>query len=142
MGCHCFPPRDLPNPGIESVSPALAGGLFTNCTTWEAPIKYLSPSELHKGHLRVMEPPRRKTGVLRHQGCQETGLLAAQRRQTQRGYFGLRSGKMLQTPLSGKKPQADGIFIGPSLGTSAQSGWMLGSKGEEWVANGTFLQSP
>ena len=89
-----------------------------------------------------MESPCRKTGVLRHHGCQETGLLTAQRRQTQRGYFGLRSGKMLQTPLSGKKIQADGVFIGPSLGTSAESGWMLGSKGEEWVANGTFLQSP
>ena len=33
-----FPPLgDLPNPGIEpkSVSPALAGGFFTTCTTWE-----------------------------------------------------------------------------------------------------------
>ena len=33
------PPRDLPNPGIEAgslVSPTLASGLFTNCTTWEA----------------------------------------------------------------------------------------------------------
>ena len=34
-----FPlPRDLPNPGIEPtflMSPALAGGFFTNSTTWE-----------------------------------------------------------------------------------------------------------
>ena len=32
-------PGDLPDPGIEpvsSVSPALAGGFFTNGTTWEA----------------------------------------------------------------------------------------------------------
>ena len=27
----------LPNPGIEPVSPALAGGFFTTSTTWEAP---------------------------------------------------------------------------------------------------------
>ena len=34
------PPGDLPNPGIEPVSlmsPAVAGGLFTTSTTWEAP---------------------------------------------------------------------------------------------------------
>ena len=30
------PPGDLPDPGIESVSPALAGGLFTTSATWEA----------------------------------------------------------------------------------------------------------
>ena len=34
-----FPsPRDLPNPGIKStflMTPALAGGFFTSCTTWE-----------------------------------------------------------------------------------------------------------
>ena len=34
-------PGDLPDPGIKPaslVSPALAGGLFTSSTTWEAPI--------------------------------------------------------------------------------------------------------
>ena len=32
-----FPtPGDIPDPGIEPASPALAGGSFTNCTTWEA----------------------------------------------------------------------------------------------------------
>ena len=35
-----FPtPGDLPNPGIEPASlatPALAGGFFTNCASWEA----------------------------------------------------------------------------------------------------------
>ena len=32
-----FPsPGDIPNPGIEPKSPALAGGFFTNCATWEA----------------------------------------------------------------------------------------------------------
>ena len=35
-----FPsPGDLPNPGVEPkspISPALAGGFFTTCATWEA----------------------------------------------------------------------------------------------------------
>ena len=31
------PPGDLPNPGIEPASPALAGGFFTNFATQEAP---------------------------------------------------------------------------------------------------------
>ena len=37
-----FPiPRDLPNPGVEPMSPALAGGFFTTSTTWEAfPFKF------------------------------------------------------------------------------------------------------
>ena len=38
MGCR-FLPRNLPDPGIESVSrmfPALAGDFFTTSTTWEA----------------------------------------------------------------------------------------------------------
>ena len=36
-----FPsPGDLPEPGIEPSSPALAGGFFTTSTIWEAP--YLS----------------------------------------------------------------------------------------------------
>ena len=29
-------PGDLPDPGVESVSPALAGGFLTNFATWEA----------------------------------------------------------------------------------------------------------
>ena len=39
-GLLCFPPGDLPNPGIKPVSlipPVLAGGFFTTRTTWEAP---------------------------------------------------------------------------------------------------------
>ena len=38
-GFPCPPPGDLPDPGIEAVSPtspALAGGFFTSSTTWEA----------------------------------------------------------------------------------------------------------
>ena len=33
----CSPSGDLPNPGIKTVSPALAGRFFTTSTTWEAP---------------------------------------------------------------------------------------------------------
>ena len=39
-GLPCSPPGDLPNPGIEPeslMSPALAGVVFTNSATWEAP---------------------------------------------------------------------------------------------------------
>ena len=32
----CPPSRGSSYPGIEPVSPALAGGLFTTSTTWEA----------------------------------------------------------------------------------------------------------
>ena len=35
-GLPCPPPGDLPNPGIELMSPALVGGFFTHWTTWEA----------------------------------------------------------------------------------------------------------
>ena len=37
-GLPCPPPGDLPNPGIEPASPALAGRFFTTSTTWEAHI--------------------------------------------------------------------------------------------------------
>ena len=32
----CSSPGDSPNPGIEPVSPALAGGFFPTSITWEA----------------------------------------------------------------------------------------------------------
>ena len=32
----CPPPGDIPNPGVKSASPALAGGFFTTSATWEA----------------------------------------------------------------------------------------------------------
>ena len=35
-GLPCPRPGDLPDPGIESASPSLAGGFFTSSTTWEA----------------------------------------------------------------------------------------------------------
>ena len=39
-GLPCPPPGDLPNPGMEPVSPALAAMLFTTIATWEALMKY------------------------------------------------------------------------------------------------------
>ena len=36
-GLPCPPPRNLPNPRIEPVSPPLADGLFTTSAAWEAP---------------------------------------------------------------------------------------------------------
>ena len=36
-GLILSPPEDLPSPGIQSVSFALAGGFFTNWATWEIP---------------------------------------------------------------------------------------------------------
>ena len=35
-GLPCSSPGDSPNPGIEPVSPALAGGFFPTSITWEA----------------------------------------------------------------------------------------------------------
>ena len=38
-GLSCFPPGDLPDPGIETASlrsPALAGRFFTTSATWKA----------------------------------------------------------------------------------------------------------
>ena len=35
-GLPCPLQRDLHNPGVEPTSPALAGGLFTTSTSWEA----------------------------------------------------------------------------------------------------------
>ena len=37
----CPLPRDLPDPGIKPMSPALAGRFFTTSTTWEATYIYL-----------------------------------------------------------------------------------------------------
>ena len=35
-GLLCPPPGDLPDLGVESASPALAGGFFTTSVIWEA----------------------------------------------------------------------------------------------------------
>ena len=35
-GFPCPPPGDLPDPGTEPTSPALAGGLLATRTAWEA----------------------------------------------------------------------------------------------------------
>ena len=37
-GLPCPPPGDLSQPGMEPVSPALAGGFFTISATWEAQV--------------------------------------------------------------------------------------------------------
>ena len=42
-GLLCFPPGDLPNPGIKPMSlgsPTLPVRFFNTSTTWEAPLKY------------------------------------------------------------------------------------------------------
>ena len=56
-GLPCPPPRDLPHPGIEPVSltsPALAGGFFTTCATWEAPWTKNAPA--FKSKQRILWP--------------------------------------------------------------------------------------
>ena len=40
-GLPCPLPRDLPDPGMEPTSPALAGRFFNTSTTWEATYIYL-----------------------------------------------------------------------------------------------------
>ena len=45
-GLSFSPPEDLPDPRIKPMSLALAGGLFTNCATWEAPT-YIICNHLH-----------------------------------------------------------------------------------------------
>ena len=37
VDCHDILQGNLPNPGIEPMSPALAGGFFTASATWGAP---------------------------------------------------------------------------------------------------------
>ena len=42
LECLPFPPaEDLPDPGIEPTSPALAGGFFTTSATWESKVTLL-----------------------------------------------------------------------------------------------------
>ena len=40
-GVSCPPLGNLPDPGIELMSPALAGGFFTTSATWEAHPKFI-----------------------------------------------------------------------------------------------------
>ena len=46
-GFPCPPPGDLPEPGTEPASLALAGGFFTTSTTWEAPL-YIKFSQMRE----------------------------------------------------------------------------------------------
>ena len=45
----CPPPGDLPDPGIEPESPALAGGFFTSSTTYQKgppqPVHNIQPDQ-------------------------------------------------------------------------------------------------
>ena len=52
-GFLCPPPGDLPNPGIESVSPkslALAGGIFTTSTAWQAQVLHSNSAVFTVGY--------------------------------------------------------------------------------------------
>ena len=42
VGCHVLPPGYFPNPGIESISPALAGELFTPELPGKPQLRYKS----------------------------------------------------------------------------------------------------
>ena len=65
MGCHS-PPGDLPDPGIEPVSPALAGGFFTAEPAGE-------PTVVHEKERKISFLPRDGssgllTGICSHRG--------------------------------------------------------------------------
>ena len=65
MGCHS-PPGDLPDPGIEPVSPALAGGFFTAEPAGE-------PTVVHEKERKISFLPRDGssgllTGIRSHRG--------------------------------------------------------------------------
>ena len=48
-GWPCPPPGDLPDPGIEFASPALAGRFFTTNASWEAP-----PNSTHSSKKKLI----------------------------------------------------------------------------------------
>ena len=43
----CPPPGDLPDPGIEPTSLALAGEFFTTSATWEAPNDWICKDQIN-----------------------------------------------------------------------------------------------
>ena len=45
MSCHFLFQGNLPNPGIEAMSPALAGGFFTTEPPGMPTMEYYSPTE-------------------------------------------------------------------------------------------------
>ena len=58
-GLPCTPPRDLPNPGIESlflVSPALAGRFCTTSTTWEAQLQGVCCAKSFQSYPTLCDP--------------------------------------------------------------------------------------
>ena len=49
-GVPFSPPGNLLDPGLEPMSPALAGKFFTTSATWEAPCEeYVSPKNFRRG---------------------------------------------------------------------------------------------
>ena len=56
--------RDLPDPGIIPVSPALAGGFFSLLSHLGSPLQSLTPDQLTR-HLLWIQPPRLPTAQLR-----------------------------------------------------------------------------
>jgi len=50
----CPPSGDLPEPGIEPASPALAGGFLTTSTIWEAPPFGILPTRI-RGSERIID---------------------------------------------------------------------------------------
>ena len=67
------PPRDLPNPGIKSTSPALAGGFFTTKPPRKPRSFHRSP--LLQGHFYAAPSQRRAQGVHSHPKPHLLGLL-------------------------------------------------------------------
>ena len=59
-GLPCPPPGDLPDPGIKTLSclmsPALAGGFFSTCATWEA------HEVLYSLYIKISLNPEKKKG--------------------------------------------------------------------------------
>ena len=48
------PPGDLLDPGVEPMSPALAGEFFTTTATWEAPCEeHVLPKNFRRGLDRI-----------------------------------------------------------------------------------------
>ena len=63
-GLRCPPPGDLPDSGIEPMSPALAGGSFTTGTTWEALTLVPVLTKRTKSQLQGQFKKRRRRRIL------------------------------------------------------------------------------
>ena len=92
-GLPCPPPGDLPEPGIEPVSPALAGGFFTTkpCGKWFEP-----KSPLNSSYLSMVFP------VVMY-GCESWTVKKAERQRIDA--FELWCWRRLESPLDCKEIQ-------------------------------------